>query len=302
MDTTASVSVLIVSYGNYSGLEYTVKSVLKQSYPIREIILSDDGSKKPFPKHILGLFKVAPCEVIIREGTTNLGTTAHLNYIANMSHGTYLKFLAAGDAFASENSLKELVTFAQQWNTAVISSNTEVCSQNLKKKYYEFPGLARGSNLKCSGDQQFRILAKSNIISAVGTLFHRDFFEEQGGFDESYRLLEDWPTWLRLSKKGDAIPFLDCVTCLQALGGVSTRKCDAYQSEVLRTDMIRCYEQEILPEISRFKKIEQRKIRYRYEELTGRNARILWVRYFDLHLQVKIKRKIKTWIIQNGNS
>lgn len=294
------VSVLIISYGNYSGLERTVESVLQQSYPIHEIILSDDGSGKPFPEHVLTRLKSAPCNVIVREGPVNLGTTAHLNQIAGLSCGTYLKFMSAGDAFADSESLSSLVSFARQCNTMVVCSNTAVCSHDLKKKYYDFPGSARGAKLQCAGYALFSVLAKVNSVSAIGTLLHRSFFE-YGGFDESYRLLEDWPAWLRLAKNGGKIPFLDRVTCLHAAGGVSTRNSDAFCSEALRSDMIHCYEQELLPELTKLPPQIQREVRYRYEALTRNRKRVLITKYLDLYARDMLKRKLKQ-LIQGSRS
>lgn len=46
-----------------------------------------------------------------------------------------------------------------------------------------------------------------NGIVAGGVFFNAEFFEKFGFFDERYRLLEDWPTWLRLAKKGIRIEY-----------------------------------------------------------------------------------------------
>ena len=295
----ATVSVLIISYGNYYGLEHTVESVLKQNYPISEIILSDDGSGKKLPERILQILEKAPCKVFIREGKENLGTTAHLNLAAQMSHGTYLKFIAAGDAFWDENSLGALVMFAESKRAIVVTSNALICSRDLKTIYYRFPGHIRGAKLQCIGTQLFAVLAKENIVSAVGTLMHKDFFEKYGGFDTSYRLLEDWPSWLQLAKKGHSLPFLARVTCMHAVGGISSENGDAYHSKALRTDMIRCYEQEILPEMSLFSRREQRRIQYNYEKLI-RNQKLLRKKYLDLYVLDNIKRLAKCAIQKKG--
>ena len=294
-----TVSVLIISYGNYYGLKHTVESVLKQSYPISEIILSDDGSGKEFPEHVLQILENAPCKVFIRRGKENLGTTAHLNLVAQRAHGTYLKFIAAGDVFSDENSLSALVEFAELKKAIVVSSNTLICSQNLKTKYYQFPGYMRGMKLQCEGKRLFAVLAKANIISAVSALIHKDFFEKYGGFDTSYRLLEDWPSWLQLAKKGVALPFLERVTCMHAMGGISSRDGDAYHSNALKADMIRCYEQEILPEISLFSKRDQRKIRYNYQKLSN-NKKMLREKYFDLYVLDNVKQLVKCAIQKKG--
>lgn len=295
-----NVAVIVLTYGDYSGLKRTITSILKQSCPIQTIILTDDGSENPFPEDIVTMLREAPCQVVIRQGTENLGTTAHMNLVANMCDNTFLKFIASGDAFSDEDALGAMVLFAQETGATVISSNALVCSPDLTHQYYKFPGSARGTALQNEGMELFRVLAKANIISAAGALFHRDFFGVMGGFDSRYRLLEDWPTWLRLARTGYAIPFLDRVTCLYALGGISSQSGNAFCSEKLRADMLCCYEHEILPELKNFSKIDGRLIRYHYEMLKTHNSWNLWSKYFDLHILNQIKRGIK-WVILKGN-
>ena len=94
----------------------------------------------------------------------------------------------------------------------------------------------------------------------------KDFFARFGGFSEEYRLLEDWPAWLREAREGRRIGILPEITCLYAAGGVSSQNADAFASEKLRQDMLRCYEREILPYEERLPQSVLKKVRYRYEE------------------------------------
>lgn len=291
-----TVAVLVVTYGDYSGLRQTVESILMQDHPIHEIVLSDDGSGNIFPEDVIKLLQTAPCKVTIRQGEKNLGTTAHFNHIAKMVHSTYLKFIAAGDAFASSTSLRELVTYALGQHTFVVCSNTAFCDKSLTNKYYEFPGKRRGKKLYSTEKRLFNLLAQTNIISAVGVLFHKEFFSQLGGFDETYRLLEDWPTWLRLARTNYRIPFLNQVTCLHSAGGISTENGNAYRSVALRDDMKLCYEKEILPYKSYFTQNEWRRIQYRYAILKGQSNNYILAKYPYFYLRDFVKEKIKETI------
>lgn len=293
-----SVSVLIVTYGNYEGLHQTIESVFNQDYPILELIISDDASGIPFPEDVLQLLSQAKFPVRIRMGTKNLGTTAHLNFLAGMSHGTYLKFISSGDAFANEHSLRDLVEFAKCKKTIVICSDTAVSDLHYKTVYYRFPGPVRGKLLDCDADRLFRIIARENIISAVSVLFHRRFFDWFGGFDESYRLLEDWPAWISIAKKNLTIPFLNQVTSLHIIGGISTKNGNAYHSKALRDDMRRCYQEEIIPEKDRFGFIEWRTIQYHYGLLDSRNNHYIRLKYIDLYFLDTVKSIIKKCILR----
>lgn len=288
-----TVSVVILTCGEYRYLERTVASVLEQTCPIRQIILSDDGSGLPFPQAVVNRLERAGTGVIFRRGETNLGTVAHMNLLAGLCDSTYLKFLSAGDAFSDPEALRALVSAAERDGTMAVASNVIVCSEDLSAPYYRFPGAKRGGRLNCAAEAQFSVLAGNNLVSAAGTLLHRRFFTVFGGFDEEYRLLEDWPAWLRMTRTGNRIAFLDRVTCLYALGGVSSKDGSAFDSSVLRADMRRCCQKELLPYWERIEKRERRRVQYHYAVLTGASGRELLRQYFRMELEARMKRKIK---------
>lgn len=287
------VDVPILTFGNYSGLEQTIDSILSQRYPIRSIILSDDGSNQPFPPRLIRRLEEGPARVIVRNGEKNLGTVAHLNEMARLTDGYYLKCMAPGDAFSDCDALGALIDFAEQANAPVVTSDSIVCSPDLGRKYYHFPGARRGKWLRASGWELFSVLARGNIVSAVGTLVRRDFFQALGGYDESYRYLEDWPTWLRLAREGYGIPYLPRVTMLYAAGGVSSENGSAFCAPRLREDMLHCFEQEILPYMDVLAPKAQRAVSYSYERLKGASPEALAKKYFPMAAKEIIKREIK---------
>ena len=292
-----SVAVAVVSYKNFKGLEQTIASILRQNYPIHTLILSDDGSGVPFPNHVISLLDQCAPKVIIRAGEENLGTTAHMNAVADLCRTDYLKILASGDTLSDPDALQALIEFAEKEKAMVVTSDAAVVSQNLKYYYYKFPGRKRGDKLNEPGPGPNRTLMCSNIVSAAGALFRREFFSEMGGFDESYRLLEDWPAWLRLTRKGYTISYLDRVTCCYAVGGVSSGSGNAFCSQKLRGDMVKCYEQEILPYINVLSLKEQKQVHHRYDSLTEKKTILLWKRYLGLELKSWIKRGTKCVIL-----
>lgn len=262
------ITVFVPTFGTYEGLAQTLSSVVSQSCPINRIVVSDDGSGKRFPADLMQRFP----RVYFRQGNKNLGTVAHMNFLATSIDTQFLKFLAAGDSFANEESLAALVGFAKKHNAYAVTSQAMVCTDDLKRRLYPFP-LPGGMRVFAKPPQQlFEALAIKNQVSAVGTLFSRDFFTQLGGFDESFRLLEDWPTWLRLAREGHSIPMLAKVTCLYAMGGISSVSGDAFCSERLREDMILCYEKEILPYAAAFSYRARQEIAYGYARAQGRTA------------------------------
>lgn len=293
-----TVDVLIVTCGDYSGLSRTIDSVLEQNYPIHSVILTDDGSKKPFPPQLILRLQKTSAQLTIRNWEENAGTVAHMNKAARLSDGDHLKFMAAGDAFSDSGALGALISFAKQTDMPAVTSSCMVCSSDLKRKYYRFPGARRGKWLEASGHALFSVLARGNVISAAGTLFRRDFFQKLGGFDESYRLLEDWPTWLRLVRDGYSIPYLPRVTALYAMGGISSANGSALCAPLLQKDMLHCYEKEILPYPEMLSPSVNRTVCYCCDKLRGMPPNALMKRYFLLAVKDAAKRGIKTCMMK----
>lgn len=289
-----TVSVIVLTYGDYTHLEKTVESVLKQTASVVQIILSDDGSRVPFPLPIVQrLQQETNVDIILRQGKENVGTVMHMNETAALCFGKYIKFIASGDMFAEKDSLMALVAFADIQNALAVTSHEYVVSKDLKKIYYVFPGKRGKNTLSKVGTELFCGLAKKNFVSASGTLYQRRFFTEFGGFHETYRLLEDWPTWLWLSRSGKAIPLLDKVTCLHSIGGNSSSCGDAHGSEALHSDMKICYEIEILPYRQLLSAGTWKQICFDYDRLQNISDLVLWKRYFFKQTFIKMKHMIK---------
>jgi alpha-1,3-rhamnosyltransferase len=64
-----------------------------------------------------------------------------------------------------------------------------------------------------SADSQYRMLLTSDRLNYTPSVFlHRKTLLSVGGFDERFRLLEDYPLWLNLTKNGHKLYFMDKVT------------------------------------------------------------------------------------------
>lgn len=265
------ISVIILTYKDQDAVYRTLDTVFSQDYPNIELIVSDDASGEQDRQQIedyimlhkrgnLDGFKVIRNE-------SNLGTVAHANKAARISKGTFIKFISCGDGFYSGHALTQLYEFAEACPQPVVTSVSAVCSRDFHKTYYLYPSKRHVRMLRQTKPEKlFSKLTVLNKVSAVGALFQRRFFDE-GGFDERYRYLEDWPLWLKLTRAGTPIPCLEAVTTFYSVGGISSKSGNAYASPLLLDDMIRCYELEILPYINKIGIFNKYIITYRYRQL-----------------------------------
>lgn len=245
------VSIVILTYNNGNKLMPTLESVLFQDYPNIEIIISDDASTEKISKEtadeIAGKCSEKNIDVKFYNNSVNVGVVKHSNKAFTYCSGEYIKFLPPNDTFNDSRSLALMVDYAVQNNAQIITSCANVQDNISGADLYRFPHYFQRLMLrKLSPKKLYSMLAVKNFISAIGTMYRREFFEN-GGYDETYKHLDDWATWLKAFRSGMSIPFINEVTVNYSLGGISSSNQNAFNSGIIHDDMITLYEREIFP-------------------------------------------------------
>ena len=198
-------SVIVLLYNNSEFIEGCLDSILNQDYPAIEIIVVDDGSRE-FDKNGIETYI---CEhkreniknSIVYRNECNFGTVKSANGAIGKASGKYIKLLAGDDAFYDCETLSHAVAALQVCPCGIITGDVMKCDKNMVPigRYHKDLVLSLNS---LSPIDVFRRLCIHNDIVAGGVFFDASFFKRYGMFDESYRLLEDWPTWMTATKKG----------------------------------------------------------------------------------------------------
>lgn len=280
------VSVIVLSYAPGKYYQRTLLSVLAQTYPNIDLIVSDDGSstfqmeetKSFIRQHMRSNVK----RLLVRKNEHNLGIPKHDNLAASLAKGKYIKFIADGDVFCTEHSLCKLYEFACNHQEWIITSPCIICNEDMTVDYYQHPSAGRIKRLNQQPlDSLYEALMINNFISAVGCMFRREFFE-QGGFDERYRYLEDWPTWLKTIRNGERIPCSNLPSERYALSGISSSYTNAFESPRLKHDLMQCYGKEILPYCSEMNPWVRYFVEYKYQLLTAETNKLKKIKFFPL--------------------
>lgn len=291
------ISIIVLTYKNQKFLKDTISSILNQDYPEIELILSDDSSDvlnvEDINKFIEKNRKENLKRYLIRVNEENLGTVKHANKVLKFANGFYIKFVACGDKFYSNSSLKSLYEFACRQNSLVTSSLVDICSEDFSRSYYIHPNKYRSKIIeKYQPNELFKVLCLNNIIPAVSVLFQRNFFSNIE-FDERYKLLEDWPLWLKISRNGIKIEHLNLVTMFYADGGISALNSNAFKAPSLCDDLLKCYKLEILPYIDDFSFFAKHYIKYKSLSLKEEKNIDYYIKYSIYILFDNIKHYIK---------
>ncbi len=238
-------TVIVLVYNNSQYLETCLDSIFMQRYENIELLVADDGSKTfdiPYFETYIEKHKRENIRFFgVYSNVENFGTVKSANGALQKANGEYIKLIAADDALYDENVLCNAQAGLEQCRDGLLISNVMKCDAQLQP-IGEYKTMLQPIVNDISPKQCFQKLSVHNGIVAGGAFFRKDFFEVYGPFDESYRLLEDWPTWLRVTRDGCKILYMPFFSVnYRADGGIGTSTNAAYmedKNKVLRQIII----------------------------------------------------------------
>jgi len=248
------VSIFVLVYQNSHMIHHALDSVIGQDYENMELIVSDDCSgdfnHQEITEYVTSRNRGNITRVLINENQTNLGTVRHCNRAIGLAKGRYIKGVSADNALYDEGVISDYVDFFEKTGALVVASQCMTYDETLTHALA--PALSDGQIQMLrtlSPRELYLALIQNDYVCALGVGFNSKFFEKYGAYDENYRIDEDRPMWLRISRLGCPIHYMDRITAKFRSGGISHLHSRCY--ERARTwyveDLIRIWELEILP-------------------------------------------------------
>ncbi|WP_333828986.1 glycosyltransferase family 2 protein [Pararhodobacter sp.] len=192
---TAPVSCIITSYNKQRELRAAVMSVLRQTLPVAEIIIADDGSSDGSREMIAALAQEHACITpLLRE--RNLGVSANRDLAIRAASQPFVTHLDGDDLFAHGK-------IEGEWRA--LEGRTDAVAYSLVArvwpgKWWRSRVLDPAETVGNPQDAFARLLARAGAIPR-DMMLSRALFESAGGFDHSVPLYEDWDFKLRLAGK-----------------------------------------------------------------------------------------------------
>ena len=217
---TPLVSVVIITYNSAKYVLETLESAKDQTYQHIELIISDDCSTDDTVeicntwllknKERFSTTKV----IIVKE---NKGISANCNRGILHATADWIKFMA-GDDILLPNCIEDNMQFVAKYpDVKVLFSQIYKFSGmfDLSKNHQKYP-VNLPLNLMdpsfTANDQYKRLLLSDRITYTPSYFFNKAAIGSVGGYDEKLRLLEDYPMWLKLTKAGIQLYFMEKVT------------------------------------------------------------------------------------------
>ena len=227
LETPPPVSIVIPYFKQENYLRQTVDSAKALSYPNVETIVIDDGSPIPAAEVLEGLDGVQ----IIR--TQNRGVSAARNLGAKLSSGDYLIFLDADDLLESSAIESHLAALHATPGAAMSFGAVKIISP---------AGDILTKSHVCRPRRNYlRSMLVSNPVACPGAaMISRQAFERAGGFDERFKMAEDYLLFLRIAAREHLVRHARCVTSYRSHpAGISQNKAAMLASTLTVLDLVK---------------------------------------------------------------
>ncbi len=216
------VSVIISSYNSSSFIIETLDSVARQTWKDLELIITDDCSSDGTVElctRWLGEHGPRFVSAKLLSAIENGGVSANANRGLHAAQGEWIKFLAADDILKPYCIEANIAWISSNPEVKVLFSRIEIFQNTFHKSNfintvpgspYDYKGIL---SVNRSASSQYKMLLMGDRIHFSPSLFiARKTLLSIGGFDERFRLLEDYPLWLNLTKNGHKLYFMDKAT------------------------------------------------------------------------------------------
>ncbi len=228
------VSVIILTYNCLDMLPRALDSVFSQDYPRIEIIISDDGSKDFDRESIetyIEQYKTPNIErTCIVRSEENTGTVKNLRRALEVMQGDYYINFGSDDALFSNTVISDFIyTFCVRgWKPLLVTGLTAMYGTIDYKMYRGSIPTKQDVSVLVKEDPAATLnaLASRCVVSTVSTCYRRDFPEKVGAYDTIYKYYEDYPSFLRMARKGYTPVFIDRLMTKHAPGGVANGSVD----------------------------------------------------------------------------
>ena len=214
MNNQPLVSVPIITYNSSETILETLESIKKQTYQNIELIISDDCSKDN---------TVEICQKWVEENKgrfvrtdiitvdQNTGVSANLNRVDAACQGEWVKGIA-GDDVLLPTCIEEFVKYVNQYpDTLYVFCKMEGFGRPQEEVDEYMNRCFDYSFFSLSAKEQYkRLVFKGNCIPAP-TSFYNRVKTKSSVFanDERIPMIEDYPKWMRITKSGIQLCFVD---------------------------------------------------------------------------------------------
>ena len=202
-----TVSICVPAYHAERYLPETLQSVRDQSFQEWELIVIEDGSQDGTEEIVRQFAGEVSQKVVFQRHEKNRGLPATRNTAIAQARAKCIALLDADD-YWEPGHLETIVTGLTETNAELVHSGSVLFDSDTRKTL----------EIRAPSPEQVREFPRSlfvadYIIQPASAALTKKLWERVGGFDESYRYVEDREMWLRCARSGARFHFTGKNTC-----------------------------------------------------------------------------------------
>lgn len=204
------ITIIVAVLNGKATLQHCIDSVAEQTYPNRELIIIDGGSKDG-TVDVLGENRE---KITFWISEPDRGIYNAWNKGLAQAKGEWICFLGADDFFWDARGLERMVEQLGKLPPSVCVAYGQIMLIS-----------AEGETLGPVGEPWQKIKERFDQFMCIphqGVMHRRSLFEKHGNFDESFRIAGDYELLLRELKTADAFYIPDIITIAMRQGGLSS--------------------------------------------------------------------------------
>ncbi|WP_221644658.1 glycosyltransferase, partial [Nostoc sp. UCD121] len=283
------VSICIPTYNGERFIAEAINSVLCQTYPNIEIILSDDNSTDSTIKVAKSFNQKLSFDFSIFEHS-QYGLAHNWNFSISQAKGKYIKFLFQDDLL-EPNAIEEMVNLAEQdeeiglvFSPRTIFSNTGDSNYDSNfLMHHEAKDVHKAwSTLKLIQSGQELLLDPNlldNPINKIGepstVLIRKDVFEKVGLFNSEFCQLVDIEMWLRIMSQYK-VGFVDKVLSHFRIHSQQQTRRNLALKDAILLDYQKLFQ--TIYNDTRYPQATRQQALHRYAALSGQNTELCQLR------------------------
>lgn len=193
MVVNPKISVIMSVFNGERYLEESINSILGQTYKNFDFVIVDDASDDETPR-ILKHWAAKDSRIKIITNIKNIGLTASLNKAIKTAKGQYLARQDADDISLSQR-LEKQIEFLQNHPGVMILGTFGYVIDSEGKILKELVLPTSFAKIK-------KNLIKGNPFIHNSVMMKREFINEIGGYNEKFRISQDYELWFRALRRG----------------------------------------------------------------------------------------------------
>lgn len=199
-DNRPLVTVVAMCYNHSRFLRECLDSILHQSYPNIQLIITDDFSQDGSSAMIDLWIQANRVDCHFLKHEKNLGLCRTANEALSLACGKYISGVATDDVWFPDKIERQVLIMEQlSESVGIVYSDALVIDENGRTIGNSFIAAHRALPEMPEGNIH-STLWEGNFIPAMTTLVRRDCYSSVGPFDENL-YFEDWDMWLRMARQ-----------------------------------------------------------------------------------------------------